>query len=313
MNDQQALVRSLEENDAPGDIRGVRVDGAVGLFSLVGKNTPAMEVQTEPDFWTLGPAFRDISSWWLDRHPGERSDEKLAISRLESGATPRVTLRRTSWQEARPLHEWLSSVKTRDPLRATLVEQLSEHGTALVPGIAVSHCVLHTLDDYLLVARRASTVAYHPGRWTCSCEEGLAPEDLAVNPLVFEAAAARGAGEELLGVGCARVEWFRILGFIVESEIANPAAVVLGRIPMTLGNIVSRRAKASDANEFVERSLSGLRADPTSLAGFVSGTASGTDTVFDARWHPTARFRVLMTMLSLFGWTDTVCEMRKQV
>jgi hypothetical protein len=274
----------------------IELDGAVELLRCPdfrqGWSASDIRVTQNPETWRLPDSYRHLGEAWDLRNAGERSDPKVALRefRVDSGSRLVCQLQATEWREVRPLHE-------RPRLREDEILACRPPGCAmLVPNMGVVHVVASTSDGWLLAFRRSEQAHYHPGAWSATYEEGLAPED-ALDNAVFQRAARRGLAEEVTPqASSVALEAFRVAAIVLERPLGNPAAVVVADLPFTRQELPAQLPSDElDSGSVVtvpidEPSLRKLIMEPT----FVWGSQRGA-------WHPTARYRILAAMTRFFG------------
>jgi hypothetical protein len=275
-----------------------QVDGARTLLispgPFAGWERDRIEVTLEADMWRLPDRLASLRENWERSHSNERSDPKIAIRncRASSNGQVRCTLAPTEWKEVRPWHEARAD--------STPISNGESFFSVRLPNIAVAHVVATTTDHKILLARRSLEVHYHPGAWTASYEEGLAPKDLELPRAAFHAAAERGAAEEILGRGINLVpEKSHLLAFIAETPLGNPAAVMMIEVPLAYSDLADRTPLDT---EFMPDTQEPLPLDPDRIASVLCNA----DRISARSWHPTARYRLLALMLHRFGQDATI-------
>jgi hypothetical protein len=93
-----------------------------------------------------------------------------------------------------------------------------------------------------------------------------------------------------------------VVSLIAETPSLNPAVVVVGHLHVTLKDLL--RESSRDRHEFTEGSFRGLPAELRALAALFQGDRSALIAA-DQPFHPTARYRLLMLMLGMFGEEET--------
>lgn len=275
----------------------IEVDGTTELLRCPdlanGWSVADIRVGYCPDIWCLPNEFGCLHQEWERRHPSERSDPKVALRsvRTDSDNTLVCQFQATAWREVRPLHEGYS------PAESATVRCQSGGYEMLIPNIGVVHVIAATRDSQLLLLRRSDSVHYHPGSWTATYEEGLAPEDLGGDGLL-QRAARRGLAEELImEAGTTSLEAFRVMSLVLERPISNPAFVVVADLPYSSGDLQAQEL----SDEFGAGSLLTIPIDQAAIREILtSATEIGS---CPTRWHPTARYRLLAAMAHFFGET----------
>ena len=249
-----------------------------------------MEHVDEP--WDLPAPLAGLADDWDRSHPDERSDPKLALRSVRSTPDGRLLCRMqsTTWRTVRALHE---GPPRRD---SELLTCNADGCDFLLPNIAVVHVVVTTADGWVLTFRRGEHSHYHPGRWSATYEEGLAPEDLS-NGGVLQNTSYRGLIEEL-GVQDVAIptDAFRVLSVVLERPIGNPAIVVAATLPLKLGDLTTRCA----SDELDVSSLRPVRLEAEALSMAIAGAPIESQSP-RAEWHPTARYRLLIALARAFG------------
>lgn len=274
----------------------LELDGAIELVRCAdlraGWSVADVRATYSPERFGLPAGLATLREAWRERNPLERSDPKLAwreFSRDERGRLV-CSLQPTAWDEVRPLHESPPSDL------AKVLKSLPQGYEMLVPNIGVVHVIVATSDGWILAIRRSDSLHYHPGAWSATYEEGLDPSDLDADG-VFHRAARRGLAEELVpGAEQMSLDAFRVVSVIFERPIVNPAAVVIANLPMTQREILKR----PPSDELDASSVLAIPLDEKVLGDVVAssvpdlGSRSG-------KWHPTARYRLLVALAHFFG------------
>lgn len=275
-----------------------QVDGARTLLvspgPFAGWERNRITVTLEDGMWRLPNHLASLRENWEREHANERSDPKIAIRDCHASRDGQLqcTLAPTEWKEVRP---WHVAGTDRPP-----ITNGESFFSVRLPNIAVAHVVATTTDHKILLARRSMEVHYHPGAWTASYEEGLAPEDIEVPQAAFHAAAERGAVEEILGQGINLVpNRSHLLAFIAETPLGNPAAVMLIELPLAYSDLTDRTPLDE---EFMPDTQDSLPLDPNRIASVLCNV----DRISARCWHPTARYRLLALMLHRFGQDATI-------
>lgn len=137
---------------------------------------------------------------------------------------------------------------------------------------------------------------YHPGDWSATYEEGLAPEDVEGNS-VFQRAARRGLAEEIAAdLHTLPLESFKVMSFVMERPLGNPALIVMADLPISHSELPDTRPSDElDAGSCLAIPIDRkIMSEVLGSPNFTYGSRSG-------RWHPTARYRLLMAMARFFG------------
>jgi hypothetical protein len=179
-----------------------------------------------------GPRFARLRKEWLRDNPDAMNGSKLGIRsvrRLGDGDL-QVTLVPTDWAQVQSVRRALGE-HTLDPCSVQMPAPLTQFE---YPNIAVAHCIVRSLDGWILVTRRAASVSYHPGAWSVSYEEGIENGDADPGAPVFERAALRGLAEECFSADAAWLEirWFRCIAIGIEVDTCNPFVVCRVDLPM---------------------------------------------------------------------------------
>lgn len=274
----------------------IEIDGAVEILRCrnvsQGWSSAEIRVEYNPVNWQLPSEFQHLCDTWEQRNPNQRSDPKVALRgiHLNQDHTLTCRLQATTWRDVRPLHEAPSLADD------ALVRTTASGCEMLLPNIGVVHVIASTLDGWLLAFRRSASSHYHPGDWSATYEEGLAPEDL-VGSTVFQQAAMRGLVEEIApDLGTMPLESFKVISIVMERPLGNPAVVVMVELPISRSELPIRRPTDElDAEAFVSIPIDQI---------YISKIFSTPDlslAPFEGRWHPTARYRLLMAMAHYFG------------
>lgn len=281
----------------------IELDGALELLRCpdfrAGWPADAIRVVYDPSVWELPSRHRERAEAWELAHPNERSDPKVAVRELRIDAEHRLhcRLQATEWRQVRPLHEG-PRLEESDLLRCR-----EDECSLLLPNMGVVHVVASTRDEWLLSYRRSEQAHYHPGAWSSTYEEGLAPEDV-VGDTVFQQAARRGLVEELTGEsGAVRLDAFRLVSFVWERPLGNPAAVVVADLPFSKeelpAHLPSDELEAGSVLITPVDRLREMLTDPGSMRPSRS-------------WHPTSRYRLLAAMAHFFG-EDAAAETLREI
>ncbi|MFF3617110.1 hypothetical protein [Streptomyces sp. NPDC002580] len=309
--------------EGPADTRAGKtvIDGAVDLGDSLRTcdldRPPSLTVR--PSTSPRWPADTLTARWhadWRERHADEYSGPKVAVHRLRTraGGQSEIEVTPTDWGQVQGAQAGFLALHGHSPGRTAFLSELLSGSRAPVPNITAVHGVIETADNMLVMNRRSHHVNYHPLSWSCSFEEGMEPDDLDADSPAFETAAARGIAEEF-GVQAGR-DGLTVLGLLGDIAAMSVAAVVHCRIPVpaeSLG-IRPKAARVPDAWEHTGQVL--VPASPESLAGLLLGATvprsatgpAGSDPGqghASSFWHPTSRFRLLLTMLFRFGRTRT--------
>jgi len=115
-----------------------------------------------------------------------------------------------------------ANVATLASERQNLIKNAME-GTIEFPHSLCMHLVVVTKDDSVLLTKRSNKVAYHPGTWSYSVEEQLAPDDLKGD---IRKAVSRWGERFLFEELGLRTEYydeenFRILSVFIETDSLN--------------------------------------------------------------------------------------------
>lgn len=274
----------------------IELEGVVELLRCrnvsQGWSSAAIHVEYNPANWHLPPEFQHLRDAWEQRNPNQRSDPKIALRgvQVDQDYTLTCRLQATTWRDVRPLHE-AASLDDDALVRAT-----ANGYEMLLPNIGVVHVIASTVDGWLLAFRRGAFSHYHPGDWSATYEEGLAPEDL-VGSAVFQQAARRGLAEEIApDLGTMPLGSFKVISIVMERPLGNPAVVVMVELPISRSELPIRRPTDElDAEAFVSIPIDQI---------YISKIFSTPDFSLapcEGWWHPTARYRLLMAMAHYFG------------
>jgi isopentenyldiphosphate isomerase len=135
--------------------------------------------------------------------------------------SPTLILRtqETRYSIVRYYNECVASVPAE---RTALLDALAQ-GDVRFPNSLCLQAVIITRDDQVLLTARSEKVAYHPGTWSCSIEEQLAPEDLQAGPQRAAEVWCRRLLHEELGLtdDTYRPDEARVLSVFLEGDILN--------------------------------------------------------------------------------------------
>lgn len=263
----------------------VQLDGAIHLHGGVGPFRLGCKVV---EGFSFPDKYGELLAAWDRAHPSERSGPKYcirSIHRWAGGAT--VALAKTTWREARSVHDSLKQESNDQMRRDLLLAYLADSDVSL-PNIAVVHSIVETSDNFIALAQRSSSVYYHPLRWSATFEEGLEPDEDVGH--YFEAAAVRGLREEFQVTDVRSVH---VVAVALEWPIINPAVVVYCTVGASLEEL---RAGASVCEEI--GTVEGISDTPELIAANASGLG------ISPNWHPTARYRLVCALAHKFG-SDT--------
>ncbi|MBI4319367.1 MAG: hypothetical protein HY675_12840 [Chloroflexi bacterium] len=132
--------------------------------------------------------------------------------------------------------------------------------------------------------------------------------------LAFHTAATRGVSEEFLFAHGADSSDSKLLALLSEYQIVNPALVAYIAIPFTFDELLAwQRSIPKAQREFEPERISGIPVDIDVLAGVAIREEFGAGHVpIDGRWHPTSRYRLLLTKVHRFGSHDTLEALARQ-
>jgi hypothetical protein len=274
----------------------IELDGAIELLRCnnlgLGWSASDIRIEYNPVAWRLPEQFEHLRHAWEQRSPNQRSDPKIALHdiRLNKDQTLGCRLQATEWREVRPLHE-APSLEENVAVRAAVgVYEM------LLPNIFAVHVIASTIDGWILAFRRSDMSHYHPGDWSATYEEGFALEDLSGDG-IFHRAARRGLAEEISAdLHNLPLESFKVVSFVMERPLVNPAVVVMADLPIPR----SALPVALPSDELELGSCTSIPIDWKVIGEIISsrsfkyGSRSG-------RWHPTSRYRMLLALARHFG------------
>lgn len=274
----------------------IELDGVVELLRCpdyqCGWSAVEIRVAYSPDSWHLPSGLSHLREEWERRHPNERSDPKMALREIHVNQDHALVcrLQATAWREVRPLHE---GPKLDED---ALVRSKPDGYEMLLPNIGVVHVIASTRDGWILAFRRSDLAHYHPGAWSATYEEGLAPDDLC-GDAVFQRAARRGLTEEVAAEArTVPLEAFRVVSVVLERPLGNPAVVVRADLPISRAELPTQRP----SDELDAASLVSIPIDRIYLRDIITAPAF-TFAPHAGGWHPTARYRLLVAMAHFFG------------
>ncbi|MEU9139993.1 hypothetical protein AB0D33_29235 [Streptomyces sp. NPDC048404] len=312
----------------PGGMRSAKtvIDGAVDLCDSLltcdlGRPPSVTVRHNGTVHWSEDPLTARRQAEWRRRHAGERNDPKAAVHRLRTGARGQaeIEVAQTDWGQVQGAQAGFLALHGDSRGRTSFLSSLLSGGPAPVPNIATVHGVIETADNMILVNRRSHLVKYYPLTWSCSFEEGMEPGDVAeAGSNAFQRAADRGITEEF-GLKAGR-DGLTVLGLLGDTAAMSVAAVVHCRVPVPAERLCAgpTAARAPDTWEHTRYTL--LPASPEALAGVLLGVprplgATGPERSDTGRshespsWHPTSRYRLLLTMLFRFGRARTAAAL----
>lgn len=281
----------------------IDLDGALELLRCpdfrTGWSPEAIRVVYNSDVWKLPAEYKHLAEAWKLANPNERSDAKVALRELRvDGGQLICHLQATEWRQVRPLHEGSRLEETK------FLQQDRDVSSFLLPNMGVVHVVASTRDGWLLSFRRSEQAHYHPEAWSWTYEEGLAPEDVE-GDTVFQRAARRGLVEEVTEEGAfVGLEAFRVVSFVLEKPLGNPAAVVVADLPFSRKELPSHLP----SDELQAGSVLVMTIDKVGEM-LTNSNLMGT---LPSTWHPTSRYRLLAAVARFFG-EDAAAEMLRRI
>lgn len=286
----------------------LRVDGSLEVLRAAslsaGWSPSAIQIHSSSCFRPIPEGFESVRADWIARHSGEASYSKVSLSRVVphqgSSTFLTVTVDSTEWKEVQPLHEQLMSPAASD-LADRWVGDFQRDGSWTIPNILTIHGVLLTADERLVVAQRSRHARYHALHWSLSYEEQVEFEDLGHGGSAFHRAASRGICEEFLGDGALDPSATKLVALTVERRIANPAFIAITRVGLRSHEVAELHRAAIDNNEFEPNTVEFIPATPEALSRLLELPSYAPNGVTRGKWHPTARYRLRMTILHLFG------------
>jgi hypothetical protein len=190
---------------------------------------------------------------------------------------------------------YLEKIAPDSTRRENLISELMQAPlSAHFPQALCMHMVVATLDGKLLLTKRSDKVRYHPGTWSASVEEQLARKDLGSSPYtVLPRLARRLLKEELaLGKNAYHQSSIKLLSVFLEADILNTALCVFAELRLTSRQLNSvLRAKPREDYEFTDWDFIDL--DRQTLLTCIFRPTR--------RYHPTSRYRLLLTLLHRVG------------
>jgi hypothetical protein len=169
----------------------------------------------------------------------------------------------------------------------------------VVPTFLVVHAIVLTSDGEVVAARRARGLAFHPGRWSASFEEGVEERDSGGDDDLIRACTLRGLRVEF---GLAREDVadcrVRLLSAIVEEKLLNPALVVIVDLPIPARALTST---TPNVEEVAENGVSTIALTPIALTAWRADFEGNPDA-----WHPTARYRLFMAACRNIGEAEAI-------
>lgn len=247
-----------------------------------------VSVTHEGGFWAAPSEYHERKRAWRRAHADERVDPKLALRsvRRDPQGGLSLTVQATDWAETRPLH-WGPPLNAAEAVRPT-----ADGCEFLLPNIAVVHVVAVTRDHWVLCFQRSASSHYHPGAWSASYEEGVAPDDGVAGDFL-QRAARRGLAEEI--TPAAReyaLDHFHVLAVVLETPILNPAVVVLAHLPLVLAELPTH----APSDELSVADHWAIRGDVGAVRAALKYAPP-----HHGSWHPTARYRLLLAAAHMFG------------
>lgn len=194
----------------------------------------------------------------------------------------------TRYSVARFHHERIATIPAE---RARLMTALAE-GFVHFPHSLCMQAIVVTQDDRVLLTERSEKVMYHPGTWSCSVEEQLAPQDLQAGPhgTVLQWC-ERLLWEELgLDTDAYRRENLRILSVFLESDVLNVSLCARVALDIPAGEL-DRRLRALPRADYEFTDWTFLRHEE--LLGELSNPTRS--------YHPASGYRMLMELIHRYG------------
>lgn len=232
--------------------------------------------------------FDDGVKIMLTRNPVAFKDSSTLVLETQEGLFSQIQF-------------YCDNIAVLSPKRDELIRKVFDELSVSFPHSLCMHIIIVTRDDKVFIAKRSPKVAdtYSPGRWSCSIEEQMSPQDLqeGSNRGVlkwFE----RSLDEELgLGSETYNEDNLRILSVFLESNILNIsvcAHAVLDISSAELNQIIEGLPRID--YEFTEwkflthKELLGELFHPT------------------RSYHPTSGYRMLMALIKRYGEPKVAAE-----
>lgn len=191
---------------------------------------------------------------------------------------------------------YMDTVATDKEKRSQLIRDVlvGEDRQVRFPHAVCLHFIICTLDNKLLITKRAPEVEYYPNTWSCSIEENMALKDLDPSPNEAVIKLGKRALLEELGLGedAYEVENLRILSVFLESEILNIS--LCGFVKTNLQSDELRRiirAVPRQDYEFVAWDF--LDYEEEELISEIRSPS--------LPYHPSSRYRLLMAIMHRQG------------
>ncbi|MDH6357384.1 hypothetical protein [Parabacteroides sp. PF5-9] len=190
-------------------------------------------------------------------------------------------------------------------LNRAICEQMIDkmHGEVLFPHSLCLHTLIETKDHKILLTQRGENLYYHPGKWSISIEEQLDGKDFQSSASKREGGRMRLWYERMLEEELAltnedeiQYDWrnAKILSLFLEADIANFSLCCVGRLNINsdeLSAILCSRQRKSEFSRFefltLEETFIHIINHPD-------------------HFHPTAGYRVWMTLLSRYSISDVI-------
>lgn len=222
--------------------------------------------------------FDDGVKIMMTHNPGSSTDSPTLVLRTQETCYSHVQF-------------YKDYIAVNRPVADSLVRALID-GNVQFPHSLSLHLVVVTSDDKVLITKRSEKLAYYSGKWSCSLEEQLSPEDLRDGG---EGAllkwGQRTLLEELgLGKGEYNNDNFRLLSIFLESDILNVS--LCGHVVLDI-----------ESNDLDER-LHGLpRADYEFPEWRYLEFEELLGEVFEPKrsYHPTSGYRMIMALIRQSG------------
>ncbi len=219
-------------------------DSSIAEFNAIGWNS-AISLQTSPELhrgwqasevrlahntvrFSLPEEYKQQYQEYHGKYFEEKNfrDDKVKIMltnnpvAFSDSPTLKLKTRETLYSEGQFYHDNIAIIpKKRNELIRNAINGLK----ILFPHSLCLHIVIVTSDDEVLITKRSKKVSDYPGKWSCSIEERMTPEDIAQNQdeavlKWFE----RSLKEELgLGRESYNENNLRVLSVFLESDILN--------------------------------------------------------------------------------------------
>ncbi len=249
---------------------------------------------------------------YKEKLAGQGRETKYRIALLETiPSTPmlRIAFAPTTYEESAAFHWSLREAAKHGTRQVSILKEqwgseLIHPGRYYLPGTAVVHVIVTTIDNQVLLCRRSPNTNYHPSHWSASFEEQMNEKDLPFESAAFSSAALRGFQEELVPNHNLKPENVKMLGVFVEYGILNLEFCMQIETSLPLDEIrLFWKTEARDRWEAT--AVVGEPFTPENVARLLKSRTYGQTSNGIDHFHPTSKYRLILAAIHRFGW-DTI-------